>query len=119
MLREGNIKCFVVKVRKDLALLQRNATLQPPSLIDGVSVERSLPELVPVCNFRYTRHENYATCRFLVGFVQHCAGLRAYSICIATEAALICLSISCFTFPFTQKQVPEIVEVLHSGKHPL
>lgn len=52
MLREGNIECVVVNVRKDLALLQRNATLQPPSFIDGVSVERLLPELVPVCNFR-------------------------------------------------------------------
>lgn len=68
MLREGDIKCFAVKVRKDLALLQRNAALQPPSLIDGILVERLLPELVPVCSFRYTKHENYATCQNL--FVQ-------------------------------------------------
>lgn len=35
MMMEGKIKHCVVKVRRDLALMKRNATLMPHHVIDG------------------------------------------------------------------------------------
>lgn len=37
MLREGQLKCFLAKVRRDLSLLKRNAALNPDRVVDSVS----------------------------------------------------------------------------------